>query len=71
MLGLVDTDDLDLVELMEAIQATYILAIRTSLTTEARRVSRIAYRQVLLIEDHISVDIGHGHFGRRDEVEVI
>ena len=71
MLGLVNAYKLHLVELMEAVQTSYVLAVRTCLTTETSRVSTSLNRKLLLIEDNVTEDVCYGHLSSRDEVEVV
>ena len=71
MLRRVNTHDLDLRELMQTVQATYILAVRTCLATETLRISAVLNRQLVLVDDHIAVDIRYRHLSGRDEIEVI
>ena len=56
---------------MQAVQSAHVLAIRASLATEALRVGAVLDGQVLLVEDHIAVDIRHRHLGSRNQVEVV
>ena len=67
----VDANDLYLVELMQAVQATNILAIGASLTTEASRISATLDRQILFVENLIAEDIGHRNLCCRNEIEVV
>ena len=67
----VDAYDLHLVELMQAVQAAHVLAVRAGLAAEAGRVGAALDGQVLLVEDHVAVDVGDRHLSRRDEVEVV
>ena len=71
VLWCVDAYDLHLRELMQTVQATHVLAIRTRLTTEALCVGTVLDGQVLFGDDDIAVDVRHGHFSRGDEVEVV
>ena len=71
MTWLVDAYNLHLVELVQAVQATNVLAIATSLTTEAGRVSAALDREILLIEDNVAEDVGYRNLGCRDEEEVV
>ena len=56
---------------MEAVQTTHILTIRPSFAAEAGRVSGVAYGQILLLEDDVTIDIRHRHLSRGDEIEVV
>ena len=56
---------------MQTVQTTHILTVGTSLPTETLRIGAILDRQLLLIQNHVTVDIGHGHLCGRDQVKVI
>ena len=71
ILRLLHAHDLDLVELVQAVQAADILAVRTGLAAEARRVGRQALRNLVGGEDHVTEDVGHGDLGGRDHIEVV
>ena len=68
---LVDAYNLYLVKLVQTVQATNVLAVATSLTTEAGRVSAALDREILLVEDNIAEDVGYRNLGCRDEEEVV
>jgi hypothetical protein len=59
MLWLVDAYDLNLRELMQTVKTTYVLTVRTSLTTETLCISAVLDREILLIEDNVTVDVGY------------
>ena len=71
VLGTLDADDLDLVELMEAVQPPDVLAVGTGFAAEARRIGRKLLREVRVLEDDVTVDVGDGHLRGGDEIEVI
>ena len=71
MFGSVDTYDLNLRELVQTVQATHILAIGTSFATEALGVGAVLDGEVLLVDDDITIDVGDGHFGGWDEIEIV
>ena len=71
VLGGVDTDNLNLGELVQAVQAAHILAVAACLATEALRVGAVLDGEFLLVEDDIAVDVRDRHLGGGDEVEVI
>ena len=56
---------------MKAVQATHVLAIASCLTTEALSVGTVLDWQLLLVENHIAIDIGDWHLGSWDEVEIV
>ena len=70
-LRLLDAHDLDLVELMQTVQTSHVLAVRTGLTTEARSVGGHLLREVVVTKDDISEYVGDRNLGCRDEIEVI
>ena len=71
VLRLLDAHDLDLVELMQTVQTSHVLAVRTGLTTEARSVGGHLLREVVVTKDDISEYVGDRNLGCRDEIEVI
>ena len=71
VLRLVDAYNLNLRELMQTVQTTYVLTIRASLTTEALCVCTVLDRKILLVENHVAVNIRNGHLGCWDEIEII
>ena len=71
VLRLVDTYNFDLRELVQTVQAAHVLTIRTSLTTETLGVGTVFDGQVLLVENHVAIDICDRHLGRRNQVEVV
>ena len=71
MLRRVDAHDLHLVELVQAVEAAHVLAVRSGLATEASRISATLDRQVFLVEDLIAEEVCHRHLGGRNEEEVV
>ena len=71
LLGMHDLDQLDLVELVLADHAAHVAPARTGFRTEARRVADELERQAFGGEDFVAHDIGHRHFGGRDQVKRI
>ena len=63
--------DLHLVELVQTVQSAHILAVRPGFAAETGGVGGHLHRKILLVENHVAVDVRHGHFGRRNEVEVV
>ena len=68
---LIDSNDLDLRELVQTVQSAHVLAIRAGLPTEALCIGAVLDGQILLVEDNVAVDICHGHLGRGDQIEVV
>ena len=56
---------------MQAVQAAHVLAIRASLTTEALCISAVLDGQILLVENHVAIDIRDGYLSRRNQIEVV
>ena len=71
MLGGVDANNLDLRELMQTVQATYVLAVGTGFATEALGIGAVLDGKILLVDDDIAIDIGDGHLGSWDEIEIV
>ena len=69
--GVLDGYNLDFVELVQAVEAAHVFAVGTGFTTEAGGVGAVLQREVALLENHVTVDVGDGHLGGGDEVEVI
>ena len=63
--------ELDLIKLVQAIQATHMCAPAARFATEARRVADAFHRQRGLFEDLVAEEISDGHLSRRDQVEII
>ena len=66
-----DTHDFHLVELVQAVQATHVLTVTTGFATEASTVSAVLLWKAVARKNHIAVDVGHRHFGGRNQIEVI
>src|SRR5574344_67131 len=71
VLRCVDTYQLNLRELMQTIQTSHVLTVRTGLAAEALRICTIHDRQLFLIHYDISVDISNRNLGCRNQVEII
>ena len=71
MFGFVDAYNLNLRELMQTVESAHILAIATSLATEALCVGTVLDGKILLVEDDITVDICYRYLGGGDEIEVV
>ena len=56
---------------MHAQQAARILARRAGFAAEARRVGRVLQGQLLCIQNLVTVNVGHRHFRRRNEKEIV
>ena len=56
---------------MQTVQSTHVLAITSCFTTEALGVGAVLDGQVLLVENHVTIDVCHRHLSRRNEVEII
>src|SRR5579872_1466651 len=69
--GIYDLDDLHLVELMEAVKTTDILAVAARFPAEAGSVSRHLYRELGFFQHLVPIDIGHRNFRCRYEVKVV
>ena len=68
---LFDAHDFHLVELVQAVQSPHILAITAGFAAEASAIGTIFFRQCVARYNHIAVDVGNGHFGSGNQVEVI
>ncbi len=71
VLGLLYAYDLYLVELMQTVEATHVLAIAACLAAEACRVSAILDRELVGRYDYIAVKVSHRNLGGRNEVELV
>ncbi len=71
ILGTLYAHDLYLIELVQAVQAAHILAVRTGLAAPAGRIGTILLRQLLFGNNDVAVHVGHGHLRRRDEIQVV
>ena len=70
LVGAHDLHQLHLVELVLADHAARVLAVAAGLGAEARRVADELERQRLGGDDLVAHDVGHRHFGGRDQVEL-
>ena len=61
---------LHLVELVLADQPAHVGAVRARLAAEARRVGRVANRQLAAVENLAAMHVGERHFGGRHEVQI-
>ena len=71
MLRLVDAYDLDLRELVQTVQSAHVLTVATSLSAETLGVGAVLDGQLLLVENHVAIDIRHRHLSRWNQIEVI
>ena len=69
--GLLDTYDLDLVELVQTVEAAYVLAVRSGLAAEAGRLGAVLDRKLVGRQDHVAVEVSDRHLGGGDQVEVV
>ena len=56
---------------MQTVQSAHILSVATCLSAEALCISAVLDGQILLVENHITVDIRYGHLCSGNQVEVI
>ena len=66
-----ELDDFHLVELVQAVKAPNVLSVRSGLTPEALSIGGHLYREVLLRNDTVSVNIGYRHLSRRNHIELV
>ena len=71
VLGLFHAHDLHLVELVHAVEPAYMGTVAAGLTAETGRVAHQFHGQLVRIHDLVAVQVGDGHFGRGDQVEVV
>src|SRR5208283_1616769 len=71
LLWLGELHELDFLKLVLANDASHILAVRTGLAAEARRVRGERNRQARAVERFVAVKIGHRNFGGRNKVQVL
>ena len=71
VLWCVDTNNFHLRELMQTIQATHILTVRACLTTETFRVCAVLDREVLLVENYVTIDVCDRYLSSWNQIEVI
>src|SRR5512137_271368 len=69
VLGLDDFDQFDLVELVDANHAARADAGRPGFAAKTRSVSTVINRELALLEDFFTMNIGDGRFRGRDEIE--
>ncbi len=62
---------LDLVKLVQSVEASHMCAPRARLTAEAGGVCHVLHRQYGSIKDHIAVDICYGHLSSGYQIKVI
>ena len=63
--------DLHLVELMKAVQSTYVLSIGTRFSSEAWGIAESLHWKVFFAQDNIAEEVGDRHLCRGNHVEVI
>ena len=56
---------------MEAVEAAHVFAVGAGFAAEASGIGTVLDRKVAGFQDGIAVDVGDGHFGGGDEVEVV
>ena len=66
-----ELDHLDLVELVDAQQATGVLAGGARLAAETGRVGGVVDRQLVDGQDLVAVDVGDRHLGGGDQVQLV
>ena len=71
VLRLVNAHQFHFGELVQTVQAAHVLAVGTGLAAEALRVGAVLDGELLLVQNHVAVDVRHGDFGGRNQVEVI
>ena len=71
VLGTLEEDHLDLVELVDAHDAAGVLAGGAGLAPETGRVRRVADRQLVRLEDLVAVEVRDRDLGGRDQVELV
>lgn len=69
--GRVDAHELYFGELVKAVEPAHVFAVAAGFAAEALGVGAILDGEVALAEDDVAVDVGDGHFGGGDEVEVV
>ena len=63
--------DFHLVKLVQTVQAPHILAVGSGLAAEALGISRHLYREVLLRNYAIAINIGNRNLGGRYHIELV
>ena len=71
ILGFLHTHNLHLVKLMQTVQAAHVLAVGTGLATETGRIGAVLYGQILFLQDAVAVEVGDGHFGGGNHIEIV
>src|SRR5690606_19021541 len=66
-----DLNGLNLIELMKAVQSTYMRSIRAGLTAETRCISTMLDRKLFFLKDYVTIQVGYRNFRRRDQIEVV
>ena len=56
---------------MQTVETAYILAIAAGLATEACRVGAILDGELVGWDYHVAIQVGDGHLGCRDEIELV
>ena len=56
---------------MQTVKTSHVLAVRPGFTAEARRICGKFLRHCILLKNHVAEDVGHRHFGCRDEIKVV
>ena len=56
---------------METVQAAHVLAVAAGLAAEAGRVGAVLLGELVAGDDDVAVEVGDGHLGGGDEVEVV
>jgi len=69
--GMGDLHDLDLVELVQAVESAHILAVRAGFAAKTGRIGRQFDREVRFVDDYVAVDVRYRHLCGRNQVEVI
>src|ERR1019366_7479204 len=69
--GVDPLQQLDLVELVDAVEAAHVLAVAPGLPAEAGRVGAAAHGQGRLVEDLVPEEVREGHLGGRDGEEPV
>ena len=68
---LLDSDDLDLVELMQAVESAHVLAVGSGLAAEAGSIGGQLLRKLVVIQNHVAEDVGDRHLSGGHEVEIV
>src|SRR5687767_9399518 len=65
-----DLHHLDFLELVLPDEPPYVLAVRPGLAAETRRVGRVFQREGICAQDFITMEVGQGHFGSRNQEQI-